>query len=512
MAASGLVLWCSLPGAFAAEAGSDIEQLRQQIAAQQLQLELQQAQFEAQKAQLELQKAQLDRLEQSRLATQDAPRWTMAYGRPTITSADGRSTLFLRGLVQGDYAHHAQDAAAALTTDFRRGSVGAVPNRENNAARDLSDGLYFRRARLGVEGAFNRNFNYRLVLEVGGSGTEGPTRINDAWINYVGFAPFTIQFGAGAPPANLDDGTAPEDGLFLERASPADLSRSLGGADGRTGIGIRGSGARWMGALTFTGRTVNDAEVFDSQNALVARAAGLVATGADYNLHVGASVTYVLRPADAGIDAAGVRYGIRFRNQPELRVDSTRLIDTGGIDAEHASATGVEFAGNWRNLLVQGEHFWFGVKRRSSPLANPAFSGFYLQGSWVLTGESHRYNMASASYQNPRPFIHAGSQSGWGAWEFALRYSHTDLDFHTGLPGAAAPAEGVRGGVQNIWTVGLNWYLNPNLKLMLNGMRIDVDRLNPSLTAFGAAPNSPPLGAQVGQQFSSYALRGQFSL
>jgi phosphate-selective porin OprO/OprP len=495
------ILACGLaygPQARSADTDPQLEAMRQQIAALQ--------------AQLDAQKEQLSKLEASRLSSQDAPRWTMAYGRPTISSADGQSTLFLRALVQGDYAHYGQDAAGGLATDFRRGSVGAVPNRENNAARDLSDGVYFRRARFGFEGSFVRNFNYRFVVEVGGSGTEGPARINDAWINYVGFAPFTIQFGAGAPPANLDDGTTPEDGLFMERASPSDLSRSLGGADGRTQLGIRGSGARWMGALTLTGRTVNDAEVNDSQHAVLARVAGLVATSADYNLHVGANATYVLHPPDAGIDATGVRYGVRFRNQPELRVDSTRLIDTGSIDATSATATGVELAGNWRNFLFQGEHFWYDIERRNSSLANPRFSGYYLQGSWILTGESHRYNMASGSWQNPRPFVNAGPGGGWGAWELALRYSRTDLNFHGGLLGAAAPADGIRGGVQNIWTLGVNWYLTPNVKLMLNGLRVDVQRLNPSVTAFGAVPNSPPLGTEIGQKLNIYAFRGQYSL
>jgi phosphate-selective porin OprO and OprP len=476
------------------------------------QLEAMRRQIEALQAQLDAQKAQLAKLEASRVSAQDAPRVTMAYGRPTISSADGQATLSLRAVVQGDYAHYAQDPAGSLATDFRRGSVGAPPNRENNAARDLSDGMNFRRARFGIEGSFVRNFNYKLVMEFAGSGTEGPARINDAWLNYVGFAPFTIQFGAGAPSANLDDSTTPEDLLFMERATPSDLSRSLGGADGRTGIGIKGSGARWMGALTLTGRTVNDAEVNDSQTSVVARVAGLLATSADYNLHVGASETYVLHPPDAGIDAAGVRYGVRYRSQPELRVDSTRLIDTGSVDATNAFATGVELAGNWRNFLFQGEQFWFGIDRRSSTLANPRFSGYYLQSSWVLTGESHRYNMATASYQNPRPYVNAGPGGGWGAWELALRYSHMDLDFHEGLVNAAIPADGIRGGVQNIWTLGVNWYLSPNIKLMLNGLHVDVQRLNPSVTAFGPSPASPPLGAEIGQQLTIYAFRGQYAL
>ncbi|HEU4781330.1 MAG TPA: porin [Steroidobacteraceae bacterium] len=131
---------------------------------------------------------------------------------------------------------YSEDKEGPLATDYRRGSVGAAANRENNAARDFSDGFYFRRARFGVEGTFARDFNYRLLLELGGSGTEGPTRINDAWVGYTGFAPFTFLLGAFSPSANMDDGTTPEDLPFLERASASELSRSLGGADGRIGL------------------------------------------------------------------------------------------------------------------------------------------------------------------------------------------------------------------------------------------------------------------------------------
>ena len=62
------------------------------------------------------------------------------------------------------------------------------------------------------------DFNFRFIGEFGGSGTEGPTRINDAWINYTGFAPFTLQLGAFTPSANLDDATSQEELLFPERS------------------------------------------------------------------------------------------------------------------------------------------------------------------------------------------------------------------------------------------------------------------------------------------------------
>jgi phosphate-selective porin OprO/OprP len=420
--------------------------------------------------------------------------------------------------VQADAGHYDQDPAGPLTTDYRRGSVGNTPNRENNGARDLSDGIYFRRARFGFEGLFNRDFNYKLTIELGGAGTETQGRINDAWIAYTGLAPFTFQIGAFSPPANLDDGTSADDTTFLERGSATEISRALGAADGRIGVGTKANGTRWMSALTFTTRTVADAETFDSQQALVGRAAFLALTSADYNVHFGAAGTYVIRPADQGIDSTGApRFPIRFRDRPELRVDSTRLIDTGSIDASHAYVAGVEAAGNWRNFQAQAENFWFGVDRRNSTASDPHFGGYYVQGSWLITGESRRYVMANGAYQSPRPRAPFSGSGGIGAWELALRFSHADFNFEEGIVGTAPTANSVRGGEQDIVTLGVNWYATPNVKFMLNYLVVDVDRINPAgpnnPTPFGATPpgSTPPIGVQIGQKYNAIALRSQFN-
>ncbi|HEU4624743.1 MAG TPA: porin [Steroidobacteraceae bacterium] len=510
-----------------------IEQLQQALEAQKAQLEAQQKLLEQQAALIEQLRQQAQQageaadtaakvtaleqtVAQAKLKEQESARVSIANGRPTITSGDGRQSASLRAVVQLDMAHHEQDAAGPLTSDFRRGSVGGSGNREIAAAQDLSDGAYFRRARMGFEGRLARDFDYRLMLELGGAGTEGPTRINDAWIAYSGFGPFRLQLGAFSPAANMEDSTSVEDLLFPERATPSELSRTLAGADGRIGFAVRGSGARWMSSLTLTTRTVNDAEVFDSQRAAVGRFGYLVATSDSYNVHLGTSGTKVFRPADQGATASGARYPIRFRDRPEIRVDSTRLIDTGSLDADSAYALGVELGMNWKNWLLQAENFWYGVERREpTTLPDPSFGGYYVQTSWVLTGERHRYNVANGSFQSPRARVPFSSQGGYGAWELAVRYSHTDLDFHEGLAGTAATADGVRGGVQNIWTVGLNWYLNANFRLMLDYMRIDVDRLNPAgagnMQPFGPPPGTPPLGVQIGQDLDVIALRSQYA-
>ena len=497
---------------------AQVEAMRTAIAEQRAQLEAQARLLEAQQAQLEALTRQLEQpkvAEAQKVAAPAAPKLSLNNSRPTITSADGKSSFAVRANVQLDGALYGEDKEGPLTTDFRRGSVGGTPNRENNAARDFGDGFYFRRARFGVEGTIASDFNYRLLLELGGSGTEGPTRINDAWIAYTGFAPFTVQLGAFSPPSNMDDGTTPEDLPFLERASASELSRSLGGADGRIGLGLKANGQRWMSAFTITTRTVNDAEVFDGQLAAVGRAGGLIASGGDYNVHLGASGTYVFSPPDQG-SATTPRHPLRFRDRPEIRVDGVRLIDTGAIDAAHASVLGMEFGATWKSFYLQGEHFWFDVERRgSSALPDPDFTGYYVQSSWMLTGESRRYNPVTGSFQNPRPkeiFAHGG---GSGAWEIAARYSNMNLNFQEGVEGAANLPGGVRGGEQNVLTLGVNWYLNPNFKVMMNYLLIDVDRLNPAgpgnLTPFGAAPNTPPTGVEIGQDLNVIALRSQYS-
>jgi len=510
-----------------------IQSLRQLVERQQTQLDEQQRQLSSQRVELDQLRAayaevpvatasdsatRLESVErsiaQAKLDAQENPKVTFNANRATVTSVDGRSAIAVRANVQVDYAHHDQSPAGPPETDYRRGSQGAG-SRENDAARDLSDGAYFRRARFGVEGTIAGDFNYRFLMELGGAGTEGPTRINDAYLAYTRLAPFAIQLGAFSPPANLADSTSTEDLLFMERATPADLSRALGGADGRLGLGVRIAGARGLAALTYTGRTVNDAEVFDSQQALVGRLGGLVASAADYNLHLGINGTYVLRPAQTSLADGSNQSGIRFRDRPEMRVDSTRLIDTGGIDADSAYSTGVELAANWKNLLLQGEHFWYGIERRNSTFDDPSFSGGYLEASWLLTGESRRYSTANAAFQAPRPRVPFDGRGGWGAWELALRYSRTDLNFDEGILGTEAPLGSVRGGEQSILGAGVNWYLNSNVKLMLDYLHVDVDRLNPAgpenPTPFGAPPATPPIGVEVGQTLDIYALRSQFS-
>jgi phosphate-selective porin OprO and OprP len=511
------IVACLIPvGAQAAQdavaaIGAQLQAMQETLAEQQRMLQQQAAEIRELRQQLQTVAAPAQVADQPKPAAPQAPKIVMNGARPVISSADGTSSFAPRAVVQMDMADYHEDADAGAT-DFRRGSVGGAGNRETNAARDFSDSAYFRRARFGFEGALARDFNYRILLELAGAGTEGPTRINDAWIAYTGFAPFTVQLGAFAPSANMEDSTSVEQSLFIERASTADLSRALGAADGRLALAVRGSGTRWMSSVALTSRTVNDAEVFDSQLGVVARAGFLVASSTDFNLHAGVNGTYILEPADQGVGVSP----LRLRDRPEIRVDGTRLIDTGSLDADGGYSAGVELGANWKNFYFQAENFWYGIERPDNvALSDPSFGGYYAQASWMMTGQSRRYDVASGSFQAPRSFTPFSLGGGIGAWELGLRYSHTDLDYREGAPGTAAMPDAVRGGEQNIWTLGVNWYLNPSFRLMLNYLHIDVDRLNPAGPTnplpFGPSPGTPPVGVQIGQGLDVIALRSQFA-
>ncbi len=169
--------------------------------------------------------------------------------------------------------------------------------------------------------------------------------------------------------------------------------------------------------------------------------------------HVGASGSY-----------RSVNDDFRFRTRPEIHLTSTRFLDTGFFPVDNLILTGVESALVLGPVSLQGEYNRADLD--SPRFGDLEFDGYYVQGSWVLTGENRSYRMSNGSLGGVRPrnnFRWHGEERGPGAWELAARYSTLDLD--DGF---------IRGGTQDNWTVGLNWYLNPSIRLMFNYVRGDV--------------------------------------
>jgi phosphate-selective porin OprO/OprP len=194
---------------------------------------------------------------------------------------------------------------------------------------------------------------------------------------------------------------------------------------------------------------------------------------------------------------------LTLSDRPELRIDPTNLISTGAIaNTRNAQVYNVEAAGNVGPVFFQGEYFWFNVERlETTRLPSNHFEGGYAQASWVITGETRAYNVANAAYfaivpTNPW----SSSKGGWGAWEIAARYSYMNLNDNLGTSIANG---GIYGGKQQIVTVGLNWYVNRNMRFMLDYYHGKIDKV----ATFSDTVVNPT--TDVGAKFDAVALRSQ---
>ncbi len=467
-----------------------------------------------------------------------AVKVSIANGRPTISSADGNFTAAIRALAQYDTAHYFQSAAAS--------SLPAA------YGPDLSSGSNFRRLYFGIQGTLFGDWSYNFNYDFGGSGgTETPGHIQSVYLQYDGLAPWAFRVGAYPPPANIEDGTSSGDTIFLERNSPSNLQRGLAGGDGRDAVTVLYTGDRLFGALSYTGGKVQDSPVFDEQQAVLGRISDLIYSDSDAHLVVGANGTYIIKLPDAvarggtvlaTTPGAPARNSVTFSDPPEITVDSNgiKLANTGALPANHLTQWGVETAGNYHNLYGQAGYYAFAIDRApvayktyTSSIAsatsivqpnNNHFNAWYVQASWVLTGESKRYNAANGAFTPPKPAQPFSLKNGgWGAWELAARYSDLNLNDHindeasvvTNWTGAAAKTytyyDTVRGGDQRIATVGLNWYPNNTVRFALDYQWINVSRLQtPAAVTTTSTPALPALNG--GQTVQTIALRAQVSL
>lgn len=445
-------------------------------------------------------------------------------GTPSISSADGRFTANLHTVFNFDVADYDQAAPGPIASDLRRSgpALGATAsNVDLTHARDLKDGDAFRRLRIGLDGTVYGDWDYRMIFDFAGTGVENAGNFYEGWIQYSGFRPLALRAGVFAPSIGLEDQGSTNGMPFLERAAVSDLARGVAAGEQRTGAAAFANGDHWLASVAITGRVVGSLstgtasttpQTFADQLGFVGRVAGTPLSGDDWLVHLGVHGSYVARPADVTGPAANGTTPLNaevigLSVTPELRVDGTKLISTGNIDARHAATEGVELAAQKGPLFVESEYEYFDVARSDPGLSDPHFHGWYVEGTWMLTGERRRYNSATAAFDAP-PVPHPFdlTRGDWGAWEIGLRYSDLDLNYRPGEPGTAPLPDAIRGGEEQNWTAGLNWYLNSVVRVMVDWQHVRIDRLSPNATLF-----QTPTGAQIGQGYNVLALRTQFA-
>jgi len=174
-------------------------------------------------------------------------------------------------------------------------------------------------------------------------------------------------------------------------------------------------------------------------------------TANGHYLHLGASWRYV---ADDG--------KTRYKGRPGSNV-SSNYVDTGEFPSDGANHYGLEGLVSWGGLSLLGEYTRADVKAPAK--GDPRFSGWYLTGSWVITGESRPYDRKSGYARRVIP------TSRWGAPELVVRYSDVDLD--------DGP---VQGGRFTRVDLGVNWWATTRWKFGLDLGRTELDRMGKSGT------------------------------
>jgi phosphate-selective porin OprO/OprP len=150
----------------------------------------------------------------------------------------------------------------------------------------------------------------------------------------------------------------------------------------------------------------------------------------------------------------------KVSSRPESHLSSFKYINTGTInDVKNINLINVEAAFVKGPFSMQSEY----LSSKVSSFNDYSFAAYYAQTSYFFTGEYKKYKGSYEGFDRVKPKENFAGNKGSGAWELALRYSHSDLN-----------SEDITGGEQSDITLGVNWYLNPVTRIMFNHIWEDV--------------------------------------
>lgn len=329
-------------------------------------------------------------------------------------------------------------------------------SRVKSTIGDLEDGTEFRSARMYMSGSIYDNLDYKVQFDFAPTSLE----FKDVYIGIRDFLPLGyLKIGHFKEPFGLEEWTSSKFITFMERslANAFVPGRNAGFMLTSTAFDKR---ATWAaGVFRNTAKYAHGKEQSEGGYNVTGRITALPwyqDDGAKL-FHVGAA--YTLRnPKD----------DVQYRYTPEAHL-APYFVDTGTFTSSRAGILGLESALVLGPFSLQGEYMLADMDQSGSS-SDPTFKGFYLQGSYFLTGEHRNYKTSAGAFDRVRPKKNFSSKNGGrGAWEIAARYSQIDLN-----------DAGVSGGRMKDATVGLNWYLNPNTRIMWNYIRSDLDDVGSS--------------------------------
>jgi phosphate-selective porin OprO/OprP len=317
---------------------------------------------------------------------------------------------------------------------------------------DIGDGNEFRRARLYVAGEIYEHVIVKAEYDFAG----GESQFKDVFVGlrdvpYVNM----VRVGHFKEPFSLEELTSSNYTTFMERALPNIFAPSR-----NTGVGVNTGFLE--DRITLGVGTFRDTDDFGDS--------------AGDNFQFSGRLTGLPLYQNEGEQLVTLGFSYRYQNPDggEIQIDqrpevhrSPQFVDTGLLAVDDLSTYGFEAAAVFGPFSVQGEYIFADITSDDDdPLLDtddPFLSGWYLFGSWLVTGEHRLFKADEAAFAGVKPKANF-MQGGPGAIELGLRYSSLDLD-----------DQGATGGELGDVTAGINWYLNHNARVMFNYVYADLE-------------------------------------
>lgn len=370
----------------------------------------------------------------------------MQDGRLVFESQDSDYKIWFDARVQGDYA-----SFFGVNEDYD----------------PIGNGASIRRARFAVKAQVTKNWYGEIDIDM----ANGIAELKDALLRYDGIKNVEIQIGNFKENFSMQRNTSSRYLQFIERPMVTYLAPSR-----HLGVNVKYSiPLIWASGGVFFQEIAGIEEVTNVQdnNKDYGRSTGESFTGKlvirplynfnNMGLHIGGGLSYRTPKAT---DAPGDFGGMRFSTRNSTSINRKKYIDTDVIKGvDHSLLYTAELAGHYKGLRF--ESAYIGTKvylKDDSPVVNKNdknFGGWYAQAGYLLFGGQQRYDYGGAKYNR----VQRGKK--WGDVELTARYETIDLNDFIGE---------VYGGSAEAYTLGLNYWVNNNVKFMLNYQYNNNDR------------------------------------
>ena len=353
--------------------------------------------------------------------------------------------------------------------ELRIGSLLQVDYRYFNYGGDVDPNenrFDIRRARLLLTGHLYRRFFYKFQYQFAGAGSR---RLLDAYVDTRVLPFITFRVGQFKEPFSLEQVTSDKKIPFAERSMGYLLTPLRD-------VGLMAHASLWKdriyyGVGIFNGDGLDDTVGGDSDSP---EFTGRIVYAPFRNmgipiwngLQIGGSYSYAKADRN-NVKVVVITSGLT----PFFEINSAAKFN---IIREVNARTryGAELAWAYGPLLLWGEYInlQFSDVKTSDAQFNINLEDHYGSLLWMITGEEPA--LKNGKIQAIRPLRNLG-EGGWGALGLAFRYDNFDAG-DAAYKHLIDPKTYVREATA--YTIAVNWYLNPYIRLLLNATRTNFDQ------------------------------------